>query len=290
MELYIEYVIIDNLVVNMLILLCTKATLKIKTKFYRVFLSSLVGTVFAVLTPLLNIPSVLLLFMKIGLGALMILIFSSFKTVKSFLFCYVSFFAFTLLLGGACIATLLLFGTSIEKLASGGYDIIVPLGVILLIVSLYVCIIIEIARFVTSKRSIEPFIREVELVVAKKHLRFNAFIDSGNKLIDKKTGLPVIILSVKILEKYFSKTELEDLLLNFGKSKKSPFNGVHVISYGTISGEAKKMVVFEADSICIKSQTKEYITNNFMVGVTYQSFQDAVKYDMLLNPAMLQGV
>lgn len=220
----------------------------------------------------------------------MILIFSSFKTLKSFLFCYVSFFAFTLLLGGACIATLLLFGTSIEKLANGGYDIVVPLGVVLLIVSLYVCVIIEIARFVTSKRCIEPFVREVELSVAKKQLKFNAFIDSGNKLIDKKTGLPVIILSVKILEKHFSKSELEDLLLNFGKSRKCPFKGVHVIPYGTISGETKKMVVFEADSICIKSKNQEYITNKFMVGVTYQSFQDSVNYDMLLNPAVLQGV
>ena len=180
----------------------------------------------------------------------------------------------------------MLFGTSIEKLSAGGYDIAVPVGVILLIVSLYVSIIIAVARYISEKRSISPFIREVELSIGNQVLKFNAFVDSGNKLVDRKSGLPVIILSVKLLEKYFSKEEIENLLLLQGRAKNSVFKGVHTISYSTISGEDKKMVVFEADSICIKQKQGEYITNKFMVGVTYQTFNDSVKYDMLLNPAL----
>lgn len=287
MELYVEYIIIDNLVINMLILLCTKATMKLKAKFYRVFFSALLGTVFSVCSPLFHLHNVVLIFMKIILGVIMILILAPYKTVRDFILSFICFLAFTLLLGGACIATLLMFGTSLESLSNGGYDIAVPLGVILLIVSLYVAIIIAVARFVSQKRSIEQFIREVELSIGKKILKFNAFIDSGNKLIDRKSGLPVIILSIKLLEKYFSKKELEDLILNYGKSNEKLFRGVHTIPYSTISGENKKMIVFEADSICIKGNDKEYITNKFMVGVTYKSFSDVVKYDMLLNPSML---
>lgn len=286
MELYIEYVIIDNLVINTLILLCTKATMKLRAKFYRVFLSALIGTVFAVCSPLLGLSNIVLLPMKIALAVVMILILAPFKTMKDFFLSLVFFVLYTLLLGGACVATLLLFGTSIEKLSAGGYDIAVPVGVILLIVSLYVSVIIAIARYISERRSISPFIREVELVVNKRVLKFNAFIDSGNKLVDRKSGLPVIILSVKLLEKYFEKEEIENLLLNQGRMKNSVFKGVHSISYSTISGEDKKMVVFEADSICIKNQQDEYITNKFMVGVTFQTFNDTVKYDMLLNPAL----
>lgn len=286
MELYVEYVIIDNLVINTLILLCTKATMKLRSKFYQLFLSALVGTVFAVCSPLFGLQNIVLLPMKFALAFIMILILAPFNSVKDFFLSFVFFVLYTLLLGGACVATLLLFGTSIEKLSAGGYDMAVPVGVILLIVSLYVSVIIAIARYVSERKSISPFIREVELVINKRVLKFNAFIDSGNKLIDKKSGLPVIILSVKLLEKYFEKEDIENLLLHQGRVKNSIFKGVHSISYSTISGESKKMVVFEADSICIKNQQGEYITNKFMVGVTFQTFNDSVKYDMLLNPAL----
>ena len=93
--------------------------------------------------------------------------------------------------------------TIIEKLSAGGSDSAVPVGVMLLIVSLYVSIIIAVARYISEKRSISPFIREVELSIGNQVLKFNAFVDSGNKLVDRKSGLPVIILSVKLLEKYF---------------------------------------------------------------------------------------
>ncbi len=287
MELYIEYVIIDNLVINTLILLCTKATMKLRAKFYRIFLSALLGTAFAVCYPLLGLSNVALFPMKIALGVIMVLILAPYNSVKDFIFSFMFFLIYTLVLGGACIATLLLFGTSIEKLASGGYDIAVPVGVILLIVAFYVSVIIAMARFLSERRDMAPFIREVELRLGKRVLKFNAFIDSGNKLTDRKSGLPVIILSVNLLSKYFSKQELEDLLLFSCKNTSSIFKGVHTISYSTISGEDKKMIVFEADSICIKDKEQEYITNKFMVGVTYKTFSGAIGYDMLLNPAML---
>lgn len=287
MELYIEYVIIDNLVINTLILLCTKATMKLRAKFYRIFLSAILGTAFAVCYPLFELANAVLLPMKIVLGVIMVLILAPYNNVKDFIFSFMFFLIYTLVLGGACIATLLLFGTSIEKLVSGGYDIAVPVGVILLIVAFYVAVIIAMARFLSERRDMAPFIREVELRLGKRVLKFNAFIDSGNKLTDRKSGLPVIILSVNLLSKYFSKQELEDLLLFSCKNTSSIFKGVHTISYSTISGEDKKMIVFEADSICIKDKEQEYITNKFMVGITYKTFSGAIGYDMLLNPAML---
>ena len=78
MEIYIEYVLIDNLVINALILLCTKKTLKLKTSWLRLGLSSLLGTVVAVMLPLINISSIFLILIKIGLGVLMVLILSRF--------------------------------------------------------------------------------------------------------------------------------------------------------------------------------------------------------------------
>ena len=106
-------------------------------------------------------------------------------------------------------------------------------------------------------------------------------------MIDKKSGLPVIIISLEFLEKYFSNDQLENLLLQNGKGVEDVFKNVHLTGYSTIQGEVKKMTVFEAEKLCIFAADKEYTTNRFIVGVTYKKFKDAVKYDMLLNPAIL---
>ncbi len=281
MEIYIEYVLIDNLVINTLILLCVKNTLKLRSSWLRLILSSGLGTIVAVVLPLFNLSSWLLVLIKIGLGVSMVLILSKYLKLKEFIFSFLLFIGYTLLLVGASLATLLAFGTSLELLSQGGYDIAIPLGVILLIVSIYIYLIIGVAKYLSRKKELEPFIKDVKLFINDKILEFKAFMDSGNKLYDTKTGLPVIILSIKSLEKYFSKDILENLVLEQGKNV--GFKNVHLISYNTISGDIKKMVVFEADKMVINSGQSEYTTNRFVVGVSYKVFNDAINYDMLLN-------
>ena len=60
MEIVVEYVLIDNLVVNYLILYTTAFALKINFKKYRLFFSVLFGTALAFVFPILNLNAVLL--------------------------------------------------------------------------------------------------------------------------------------------------------------------------------------------------------------------------------------
>ena len=284
MNIYIEYIIIDNLIINSLILLCVKNTMKLKVRGWRLLLSASIGTAVAVLLPLFNISQLMQLPLKIVLGVIMVLVLSSYLKFKEFAISFVLFILYTILLAGASMVTLLTFGTSLEALSAGGYDISIPLGIILLIVALYVSIIIYIARFLSRKRDLYPFIRKVVIEIGKKRLEIDAFIDSGNKLVDLKTGLPIIVLSIATLSRYYSAEEIEALMLMQGKG--SSFKNVHDTDYNTISGEAKKMVVFEADKIVIFNGQNEYTTNRFMVGITYKKFKDVCKYECLLSPSM----
>ena len=71
------------------------------------------------------------------------------------------------------------------------------------------------------------------------------------------------------------------------QGKNSPFKKVHSTGYNTVSGEAKKMVIFEADKLVINQGEGEYITNRFVVGVSYKKFKDATDYDCLLNQMVM---
>ena len=185
---------------------------------------------------------------------------------------------------GACIVTLMLFGTDINQLTSG-YSVEFPVGVVLLTVALYVAIIISLAKYLTRRKDISQFVKQIKLTISGKTLEINGFVDTGNSLIDQKSGLPVIILSLSCLEKFFTEQQIQDLML--GDCGSGPFRGVHKLSYGTICGQDRKMVVFDADGLVINADGYEYKTNNFVVGVTYRKFNDAIKYDLLLHPAIL---
>ena len=129
-----------------------------------------------------------------------------------------------------------------------------------------------------------PFMQKAELNISGKKICLDAYIDSGNRLYDKKTGAPIIIVSAFALEKVFGKDEMASLV--FGE-KTMTFRDVHYVSYSTVEGVAKKMVVFMADSLTLESSlcTKEY--QNVCVGVTFKKFNDAINFDMLLHPSMI---
>ena len=55
MEVYIEYVIIDNFIIDTLVLLCVKATMKLNVKFWKICFSALFGTFCACMYPLIGL-------------------------------------------------------------------------------------------------------------------------------------------------------------------------------------------------------------------------------------------
>ena len=64
MEVYIEYVIIDNFIIDMLILLFTSLVLGSKVGKLRLVLSTLIGVVGAIFMPFIYLPNIILFFIK----------------------------------------------------------------------------------------------------------------------------------------------------------------------------------------------------------------------------------
>ena len=74
MKIYFEYVLIDNIIINFLILLCVAKTLHFNHKNWLLFISSIFGAVVALLLPLINLSQLMLLPLKLISGIIMLLI------------------------------------------------------------------------------------------------------------------------------------------------------------------------------------------------------------------------
>lgn len=284
MEVYIEYVIIDNLIINFLLLLCTIRTLGLKVNKFRICISSMFGTVAVCLFPLISIPKFFLIVSKLCVGIIMVLLSFSFKTVKQFLYAFGLFILYTFLMGGACFAVIKLLGGTTQNITMGNYDTIVPVSIVIFSCFMYTYIILRLTKYIYRRKDMIPFMHTATLSIGEKSITLSAYVDSGNRLYDKTTGAPIIIISAYALEKVYSKDQMVSLV--FGE-KNELFNNVHFVSYSTIEGVTKKMVVFVADKLKVENANQTRVFENISVGVTFKKFNDAMNYDMLLHPSML---
>ena len=130
MVIYVEYALLENLVLDGILLALTLVSAKIPLKFWRVCLSAAVGAAFAVVYPLLKLPTALSYLLKFSVGFLLcFLAVGRVKTKKEWgryaLSC-IFFFAYSFAFGGALTA---LTGATTENrapasLVLGGFSIL----------------------------------------------------------------------------------------------------------------------------------------------------------------------
>lgn len=264
MEVYIEYVIIDNLIIDIIILLITAKLLRLKLKKSLIFISALLGCIFAVLMPLITINFYLLTLLKLVVGLMMIIIVKKYSSIKEIIATFLVFITVTFMLGGVCYAimALLAIKSHPQNIVIFGYA--TPVSLYLVIICLFMFVFLKILRFVQHKTSMSNYIYTIKITVNNKQFHLKAFLDTGNQLFDENNH-PVLVLSQDYYRKIAKTTNLK------------PINSFMVNSVTNSSN----LIVFQLDSLEILC--KNIKTKHTKCAVSNHSFKD---YDCLLNQAI----
>ncbi len=284
MDIYIEYVFLDNLVIDFLLLFYTNKILAIRgSNKWVLFVGAVFGATCSVVLPLLPVIPFISLFFKFILSCLMVFFLGKCSSLKVFTNRLLMFYLLTFVLGGISYALLDLIGAS---LINGilAYNAALPLGVILICIFIYIKIIEYLARVIYKRRNTLPFLRNIILIISNKQLKLTALLDSGNGLIERKTGLPVVIISLTSLMRVYKIEEIQKAI-ETGKSEK--IRNIRFINYSTVATDSKKMLIFDADEMIYNENGKEIRTKNFVLGLCTHEFKSKDNYEVLLNPAML---
>ena len=78
MDVYIEYVIIDNLIIDYLLLTNTYRILRIKTIKAWIFFCAILGTIFAIVLPIINLKNVYKTIIKLIFSFMLVFISARF--------------------------------------------------------------------------------------------------------------------------------------------------------------------------------------------------------------------
>lgn len=281
MNVYIEYVLFENMIINFLILYLLNLTTKSKVKKINLIIACIIGAVFAVILPKLYLTNLSENVVKLIFGFILILILRKYKTFSEFFLNYIIFLMYTFVLGGLCFGVL----CALNQDNANSIDINSckrPVGVIISIIIFFSIFLIRAIKYFTYKSNFSNYFYNLEINTANRKINLIAYLDTGNIIYDNVENMGVSVISFKSFLKIFKNFPLHKILMK--DFKNTSLTNAHFINVKTINS-ADKMLVFELNNVKIKSKNFELINQKMLFGVSKQNFAN---YDCLLNMSCIE--
>ena len=208
MVVYVEYVLIDNFVIDFIILYCLGKILKLHINYARLILSSFLGVAFAFLTPYLSINDIFLLLLKFAMAVVLVFLAFRFQKTKAFIIAWFCFLFLTFLLGGVCYGLQGLLNSAKILGSTFAYENSFPISLIILAVFIFIILGSNLFNYIKTNKAHA----NVSIVFNGQTKHFVALVDSGNQLIDEKTKIAISFLSRKDFFSYFGITDFKKIL------------------------------------------------------------------------------
>lgn len=301
MEIYLDIVILENIVINYLILLVTSRFSKNRTSSLRLFLGSVAGAAYLVLMILLPDTKVYAtLLSKFLLSVGMVAITFSFRKLSVLLKTLALFYATTFIFAGAAFA-LMFFSKDWGIIRNG--VLITPLSFIdakwselLLAVAVALIIFRVIWDALQSKFIKEKLLVNISIAMGNKSIELPALVDTGNSLHDPLTKLPVVVVEFSAIKDLLP----DDIKSIFEQNNENDLNSVtstisssnwftrfRLIPFKSLGRENGMMIGFRPDYIEIGADEGKKDIRDVIVGIYNRTLSANEQYRALMNPELI---
>lgn len=298
MTIYLDVVLIENLIMNYIILFASGYILKIKVNHIRLIISAILGGIYSILAYIQVLEIYTNIISKIILSIVMIYIAYKPKTlkvlIKELIFFYLTSFVF-----GGCAFALLYFIKPQEVIMKNGVYIgTYPLKIAILGGIVGFTITQLAFNLVKMKLTKKDIYCKISIFFGEKNVETTALLDTGNLLKDPITSMPVIIVEKGVL-----KDILPDIILNNlkkivgGDVPKEVYEDENlkyitkfrVIPFSSIGKENGLLLGFKSNKIIIdREETKKEI-ENIIVGIYDGKLNKKDYYFALIGLDIIEG-
>lgn len=295
MTIYIDVVLLENLVMNSIILIASGIILKKKLKWIRILLASSLGAIYTIIgyISVLQIYSNLVL--KVILSILIIYIAFNPQTVKQLWKDVLIFYLTSFVFGGVAFALIYVVKPQDILMKNGLFLGTYPLKTVLLAAIVAFIIIIAAFAIVKTKFSKKDMFCDVEVELNNKKIKTRAMIDTGNLLKEPITNTPVIVLEHTLLYECVPKEILDNLeSILGGELVKIPeeirneyISRLKLIPFASLGKQNGMLVGIKADSLKIIQDEQEKESKNVIVGIYNKSLTKRGEYRALIGIDLL---
>ena len=294
MTVYRDIILLENLCMNYIILFATAYIMKIKISHIRIIASSSIGAVYSIMLYMQILPIYSSIFMKIILSVVMVYISYAPKSVKIAIKQLIIFYLISFAFGGCAFALLYFVKPQDIFIKNGVYIGTYPLKIALLggIVGFVITYIAF--KIIKNKATKEEMIYKLKIKINDKTVEVNALLDTGNKLKDPITLVPVIVIEKQKLYNFLPEEILENIdKIIGGDSNKLIEENIkymskfRVIPYNSIGKQNGLMLGFKADEVKIIIDEEERTIKNTIIGIFNQSFNSQT-YSALISLEIIE--
>ncbi len=296
-EVYGEYLFIENLFMNWLILHLTNYFSKMRTARYKIWLGAAAGAIYAFVVFFPNLRFLYSLVMKILVSALMIIIVFTPYKIKDFLKLMSIFYLISFMFGGAAFAIFYFMESS--GFISNGIFYIGDFSIKILFYSgIIAYVLIHFCwDYIQTRVSREKIYIPILIGVEKNKSEMNALVDTGNFLQDPLSKYPVIVVEYEAIKELFPQ-EIQDIFRNQQNvnfhliSKISEVSGwmnrFRLIPFQSLGREHGMLIGFKPDYVRLKEDEGLRDIRDIIVGVYTKKISLTGDYHALLHPDILK--
>lgn len=205
MEVYVDMLILENVIVVYFLLSVSFKVIRLDVKWYRKLIASFIGGIYTLSMIIPEIKFLSSIPFQIIVSILMVSICTGFNKkltmAKGILFFYLSSF----LLSGICFAFSL--WQNDFKVSSPYTMVNYSLKYTLIAIMLLYLIIGRVITFIKDRAFVTNLIYNMEIISGGAIYEIRAFLDTGNELREPLTNLPCIIVEEKFIERLIGSNE-----------------------------------------------------------------------------------
>ena len=277
MKIYVDVLVLENVVINYLILLLTAKFAKNKTSHLKLFLASLVGALYVVL--LLLFPNMKVYYSttaKIALSMLIVAIAFSPSKLVPFIKALVTFYVSTFIFAGAAFA-FFYFNQTGGFVKNGMVYVWNSKWTSLFFAIITAGIIIRVFWDIVQQRlTKEKLLIPLKIAFENEITDLSALIDTGNSLYDPLTNSPVVVVEFNAIkhilpmeiQSIFDKS-IEDDLTSVTRivSDSSWLSRFRLIPFKSLGKENGMLIGFKPDYIEVGENTEKKGVTDVIVGI-----------------------
>ncbi len=290
MTIYLDVVIIENLIMNSIIMYATAIVTKNKIKHIRILIASLIGAIYSVVSYISNLAIFSNLFTKILLSIIMVYIAFNPKGIKTLGKITLLFYLTSFLFGGVAFSMIYIIKPQNIIMKDGLFLGTYPLKTIFIGAIIASIILIAGFKVVKNKISKKDMFCNVNIKIQGKEKNIKVMIDTGNLLKDPISGMPVIVIEHTELYDILPKELLNNLEKILGGDLESiPENikneylpKLRVIPYSSLGKQNGMLLGIKADKVKIEKE-EENIRKNVIIGIYNKALTKRGEYNGLIG-------
>lgn len=254
MVVYIDILIVENIIINFFLLYMTNKTINGKGNYFRIFISSLIGS-FYIITMFIDEVKFLSRFpFNFIISIIMVVIVYQEKKFLDMIKIMFLFMCYSMTLSGI-----------FTFLNNSRYSYLFNYKTILLALLLFIIASDRIFTYIKSKISLNSLIYRADIIFKDKIVSVNAFLDTGNELRETITNLPVMVIEeCKINKSQFNKDE------------------IYIIPFMDVSGKIGKLTAFKPSNVILYRENKKE-NKEFIIAITESKLSNEDEYNALLS-------